>query len=171
MSFLVSNTDFSLVSKNSTRLLGNLFGYHQCYLKSFKECLCVKFYPGFSSCFPDTKLLICLHQALRSFRREVTREKISILSAQRNSVLEIRQSIAHTNNEKAYKVNLKLLQNTKLHAVVDHFMENWDLKNVGIKKQWVMFYKDQSFNLGETANNRMESAFRNVKNICTKYAS
>ena len=103
MIFLVSNNDFQLVSENSTRLLGNLFGYHQCYLKSFKECLCVKFYPGFSFCFPDTKLLICLYQALRSFRREVTREKISILSAERNRVLEIRKSIAHTNNEKPRK--------------------------------------------------------------------
>ena len=46
-------------------------------------------------------------------------------------------------------------------------MENWD----SIEEQGVMFYKDQSFNLGETANNRIESAFRNVKNICTEYAS
>ena len=106
MIFLVSNNDFQLVSKNSTRLLGNLFGYHQCYLKSFKECLCVKFYPGFSSCFPNAKLLICLYHALRSFTREVTCEKMSISSAECNRLLNIRQSIAYANSEEAHKVKL-----------------------------------------------------------------
>ena len=59
------------------------------------------------------------------------------------------------------------MQNTKLHTVVDYFMENWD----SIKEQWVMFYKDQSFNFGETTNNIIKSTFRHVKNFCTKYAS
>ena len=44
---------------------------------------------SFSSCFPDAKLLICLYHALHSFRREVTCEKMSISSAERNRVLEI----------------------------------------------------------------------------------
>ena len=122
---------------------------------------------SFSSCFPDAKLLICLYHALRSFRREVTCEKMFISSAERNHVLEITQPTAYANREETYKVNLKLLQNTKFYTVVDNFMENWD----SIKEQWVMFYKDQSFNLGETTNNRIESTFRHVKNVCTKYAS
>ena len=122
---------------------------------------------SFSSCFPDAKLLICLYHAFRSFRREVICEKIFISSAKRNHVLEIIQSIAYANSQEAYKVNLKLLQNKKLHTVVDYFMENWD----SFKEQWVMFYKDQSFNLGETTNNRIESTFRHVKNVSTKYAS
>ena len=47
-----------------------------------------------------------------------------ISSAERNHVLEIIQSIAYANSEEAYKANLKLLQNTKLHTVVNYFMEN-----------------------------------------------
>ena len=107
------------------------------------------------------------YHALRSFRREATCEKKSISSAERNRLSKIIQSIAYAYSGKAYKVNLKLLQNTKLHTVVDHFMENLD----SIKEQWVMFYKDQSFSLGETASNRIESTFRHVKNVFTKYAS
>ena len=61
----------------------------------------------FSSCFPDAKLLICLYHALRSFRREVTCEKIFISSAERNHVLEIIQSTAYANSEEAYKVKSK----------------------------------------------------------------
>ena len=122
---------------------------------------------SFSSCFSDAKLLICLYHAFRSFRKEVICEKIFMSSAERNHMSEIIQSIAYANSEEPYKVNLKLLQNTKLHTVVDYFVENWD----SIKEQWVVFYKDQSFNLGETTNNRIESTFRHVKNVCTKYAS
>ena len=81
---------------------------------------------SFSSCFPDAKLLICLYHALRSFRREVTCEKMFIPSAERNHVLEITQPIAYANREETHKVNLKLLQNTKFYTVVDNFMENWD---------------------------------------------
>ena len=48
--FLVSTNDFWLLSKNLRKLKRNvlvdLFDYHQCYLKSFTECLYVKFYPG-----------------------------------------------------------------------------------------------------------------------------
>ena len=62
---------------------------------------------SFSSCFPDAKLLICLYHALRSFRREVTCEKIFISSAERNHVLEIIQSTAYANSEEAYKVKSK----------------------------------------------------------------
>ena len=79
---------------------------------------------SFSSCFPDAKMLIFLYHALRSFRREVLIEKVFVSSAERNLVLEIIQSIAYANSEEAHKVNLKLLQNTKLHTVVDYFMEN-----------------------------------------------
>ena len=49
---------------------------------------------SFSSCFPAAKVLICLYHALRSFRKVVTGEKMSISSAERNRVLEIIQSIA-----------------------------------------------------------------------------
>ena len=57
---------------------------------------------------------------------------MSISSAERNRVLEIIQYIAYANSEEAYKVNLILSQNTKLHTVVDFFMENCTLlKNNG----------------------------------------
>ena len=46
-------------------------------------------------------------------------------------------------------------------------MESWD----SMKEQRVMFYKDQSFKLGEATHNRIESTFRHVKNVCSKYAS
>ena len=67
---------------------------------------------SFSSCFSDAKLLICLYHAFRSFRKEVICEKIFMSSGERNRMLEIIKSIAYANSEEAYKVNLKLSQNT-----------------------------------------------------------
>ena len=74
---------------------------------------------------------------------------MSILSAEGNHMLEIIQYISYANSKQACKVNLKRLQNTKLHNVVDYFMKDWD----SIKEQRVMFYKAQSSNFGEITKN------------------
>ena len=44
---------------------------------------------AFANCFPQASLLICLYHALRSFRREVTMEKMGITADERNRCLEI----------------------------------------------------------------------------------
>ena len=120
---------------------------------------------SFSACFPEAELLICLYHALRSFRREITCEKMGI-TAERNRALEIIQSIAYSKSEALYKESVKLLQYTKLNTEIDYFMENWDC----IKEQWVTYYKDQTFNLGETTSYRLESTFKHVKSVCSKYS-
>ena len=73
---------------------------------------------SFSACFPEAELLICLYHALRSFRREITCEKMGITSAEHNRALEKIQSIAYSKSETIYKENVKLLQDTKLNTVL-----------------------------------------------------
>ena len=51
---------------------------------------------SFSACFLEAELLICLYDALRSFRREITYEKMGITSAERSRALEIIHSIAYS---------------------------------------------------------------------------
>ena len=46
-------------------------------------------------------------------------------------------------------------------------MGNWDF----IKEQWAIYYKDQTFNIGEITNNRLESMFKHIKSVCSKYSS
>ena len=73
---------------------------------------------SFSACFLEADLLICLYHALRSFRREITCEKMGITSAEHNRALEIIQSIANSKSETLYKENVKLLQDAKLNTVL-----------------------------------------------------
>ncbi|XP_047126936.1 uncharacterized protein LOC124808018 [Hydra vulgaris] len=60
-----------------------------------------------------------------------------------------------------------MLLDTKLTAVTEYFVKNWD----PIKHQWVTAYKDLYFNLGETTNNRLKSMFNKLKSVCTKHTS
>ena len=122
---------------------------------------------AFSKCFANATLLICLYHTLRSFRREVTCEKMGITSAERLRCLEILQLRAYSKTPEDYTKKLEMLKNTKLDSVISYFMENWD----PIKNQWVFAFKDSHIDLGETINNRLESTFNKLKSVCSKYAS
>ena len=104
---------------------------------------------AFKDCFKNASLLICVYRTSRSFRREVTCEKMGITSAQRLHTLEILQKIAYSKNDAEYAQNVELLQKTKFKSVADYCYENWH----PIKEQWVLCYKDLFPNLGKTANN------------------
>ena len=122
---------------------------------------------AFSNCFPDASLLICLYHTFRSFRREITCEKMGITSAERMRCLEIIQKIAYSKSSAEYEENLLILENTKLKSVIDYYTENW----APIKQQWVCAFKDETFNLGERTNNRVESTFNKLKSVCTKHTN
>ena len=108
---------------------------------------------AFSKCFANVSLLICLCHALRSFRQEVTCEKMGITSAERLRCLKIIQLIAYSKTPKDYTKKLEMLKNTKLDSVISYFMKNWD----PIKNQWVFVFKDSHMNLDWTTNNRLEN--------------
>ena len=122
---------------------------------------------AFVGCFPGAALNICLYHTLRSFRREVTCEKMGITAAERLRALEILSRIAHSKSQQAYDKHLNELKNTKLKSVIDYVLINWE----PIKKQWVTCFKDEYLNLGETTNNRLESTFSKIKSVCSRYAS
>ena len=52
--------------------------------------------------FPDAQVLICLFHVLKTFRREITAEKLGVTTAERNLVLEIIQKIVYAKNEDEY---------------------------------------------------------------------
>ena len=57
----------------------------------------------FKACFPSASLSICPYHTLRSFRREITCEKMGITSAERLRVLEILSSLAHSKTAGEYE--------------------------------------------------------------------
>ena len=122
---------------------------------------------AFAKCFPDSSLLICLYHTLQTFRREITVEKMSITSSERDRALEIMTKIVYSTSKEAYEANVALIKETKWKSVQDYFFNNWQ----PIKEQWVSCFKDSIFNLGETTNKRLESANAKIKSVCSRYGT
>ena len=121
----------------------------------------------FKDSFPTATLSICLYHTLRSFRREITCEKMGITSAERLRALEILSSLAHSKTSSEYETHLGELKQTNITSVIEYVMENWH----PIREQWVACFKDKHLNLGETTTNRLESTFSKLKSVCSRYAS
>ena len=121
---------------------------------------------AFTKCFPGASLNICLYHTLRSFRREITCEKMGISSDERYRCLEILTELAYSRSSKEFEKHLQALENTS-SSVKEYIEINW----VPIKEQWVTCFKDNTMNLDERTNNRLESTFGKFKSVCSKYAS
>ena len=74
--------------------------------------------------------------------------------------------LAYSRSSKEYEKHLQALENTS-SSVKEYIKINW----VPIKEQWVTCFKDNTMNLGERTNNRLESTFGKFKSVCSKYAS
>ena len=122
---------------------------------------------AFANSFPQATLLICLYHTFRTFRREITCEKLGITSEERFRCLEIIQKIAYSQTQQEYEINTQLLRQTNLQSVIGYYEQNWE----PIKHQWVCALKNEIFNLGETTNNRVESNFNKLKSVCSKHRS
>ena len=55
-----------------------------------------------SCSFPQAELLICLFHTFRSFKREISTEKMGITSGQRNMCLDLLQQMAYSPTEDKY---------------------------------------------------------------------
>lgn len=83
---------------------------------------------------PDATVLICLFHTLRTFRSEVTGEKMGITSGERNMCLETIQKMAYASSLEEYDKLYKYLKDNCPKKVVDYFNENWHV----IKSEWVL---------------------------------
>ena len=87
-------------------------------------------------------LLICLFHTLRTFRREITADKMYVTSDQRKMVLEIITKLVYARNATEYQQCYRHLKDTKLKSVVQYFDKNWH----GIRAQWVDGMKNEACN-------------------------
>ena len=113
---------------------------------------------------PNAVLMICLFHTLRTFRREITTEKMGISAAQRITVLEIICKLVYAQNDEEYQKFYQLLKQTKLKEVIHYFDDNWH----GIKEQWVEGLKRESCHYLNSTNNRLESINQKIKSAVTR---
>lgn len=84
--------------------------------------------------FPGTTVLICLFHTLRTFRREITGEKMGITSGQRTACLESVQKMAYASSEGEYDKLYALFKENCPRMVIEYFNENWHC----VKNEWVL---------------------------------
>ena len=116
---------------------------------------------------PGAALQICLFHTLRTFRREVTAEKLGIRSDERLVCLELMQKMAYASGEQVYGELYQSLQWTKHVAALTYFDSNWH----GIKEQWVEGLKLQQRSFLTRTNNRVESINQKLKSVITKFSN
>ena len=63
----------------------------------------------FSGSFPNAKLRICLFHVLRSFRREVTADKMNVNKKQRDALLKTIQKMAYSRSSTEYETHKQTL--------------------------------------------------------------
>ena len=119
------------------------------------------------SALPTASVLICLFHALRTFRREVSCEKLGITSGQRTLSLEIFQKMAYCCSEGDYFKLYTELRQSAPKQVVEYFRDNWH----DIKSEWVLHYKAISGSFLNSTNNRLESINGKLKQVISRHSS
>ena len=114
--------------------------------------------------FPGAALHICLFHTLRSFRREVTTEKLGIRPGERDHALEIITKLAYSKSEAEYNEHYQDLLHSGLKMVISYYNLNWH----DIRSEWVECFKGICFTLGERTNNRLENINGKIKNVCSR---
>ena len=114
--------------------------------------------------FPTAALHICLFHTLRSFRREVTTEKLGIRPGERDHALEIITKLAYSKSESEYDEHYQDLLQSGLKTVISYYNSNWH----DIRFEWVECFKGVCFTLGERTNNRLENINGKIKSVCSR---
>ena len=117
--------------------------------------------------FNGAHVLISLFHTMRSFKREVSCEKMGISPGQKLLSLEILQKMAYSKNEEEYDTLYEHLVEDAPLTVVDYFNENWH----PIRDEWVMGMKFKVGNFLNTTNNLPESLNAKLKSVITQYSS
>ena len=116
---------------------------------------------------PQVSVLICLFHTLRSFRREVTCEKMGITSGQRTLCLELLQKMAYACSEAEYNCLYAQFQHDAPREVVRYFDSNWH----EIKHEWVLGMKSLCGSFLNFTNNRLESINAKLKQVINRHSS
>ena len=116
---------------------------------------------------PQAKLLICLFHTFRSFRREVTVNKMGITPGQRDLCLQLMQEMAYAYDENKYLDSYKHFCECAPASVREYFNHHWH----PIRDQWTMGMKFATGNFLNSTNNRLECINSKLKSVITTHSS
>ena len=113
---------------------------------------------------PDASLLICLFHVLRTFRREVSQDKLAISIIERTTSLDLLQGMAYAASPEAYERMYAEFCASVPQAVRTYFDRNWH----GIRQEC---HKRGHGNYMTDTNNRLESINQKLKAVVKRYSS
>ena len=116
--------------------------------------------------FPQTNLLICLFHTMRTFKREISCDKLGISQGERTLCLELLTKMAYAQSETAYTTLYDEFKESVPKIATDYFDDNWH----GIREQWVDGLKNSQCNYLNRTNNRVESINAKLKSVITRYS-
>ena len=116
---------------------------------------------------PHLRVLICLFHSLRTFKREISTEKMSINGGEREACLEFIQRMAYAKTEGEYNQLYGDFMSCAPDIVKDYFDKNWH----GIKDEWVMGFKFSTGNFLNSTNNRLEAINGKLKQVISRHTT
>ena len=79
----------------------------------------------FTEEFLGVSMHICLFHILRSFRHEITCDKLGLRSGERDHILELITKLAYARSEEEYHRHYTSLLRTNLQSVIAYYNANW----------------------------------------------
>lgn len=116
---------------------------------------------------PNESILICLFNTFRTFRREITCDKMGITAGQRVTCVEWIQKLAYSSSEDEYNKLHKDLQSNCPKNVVEYFNHNWH----PLKGEWVLGLKAECGSFLNMTNNRLECINGKLKQVINHHSS
>lgn len=121
----------------------------------------------FANCLPNARLLICLFHTLRSFRREISSDRLGIKKSERIFCLEQIQKMVYATTDEEYDQLYQSFKESVLQEVLEYFDKNWH----PIRHEWVLGIKARSGSFLNNTNNRLESINSKLKQVINRHSS
>ena len=117
--------------------------------------------------FTQTAIQICLFHVQRTFRGEVTGEKMGVYLEQWLGILSILRRLVYANSEKTYMTTYVELVGLGIGKLTAYYNKNWH----PIRDEWVQWMKHNNFSMLNSTNNHVKIMNKHVKSVITKYSN
>lgn len=117
--------------------------------------------------FPNANLILCVFHTLKTFRREITCEKLGITQSQRLQTLEVLQELVYAKIDTQFLQLYEKLKHIAPKVVLDYYHKNWH----EIKHERNVSSSFLKSNFLNNTNNRLECLNSKLKSVISKNSS
>lgn len=119
---------------------------------------------------PSAKILLCLFHTLRTFKRNITFEKMGLKSNEKNEILKIIQKLTYSKNREEYNEHYQSLLECNFgdkEKLITYYNTNWH----SICDEWVVGLMKKNYTMNIVTTNHLESLNQKIKQVVVKNSS